>query len=771
MSVWGRGAPAAPLRPAILYFGAGYYILYKLFRNATPTLFPTAMKPHPLLSLLAAAALLLPLAATAQQTLGAATAYVWFDQLERPCALAEAQLADIAARVRRRLLDHGGDGIREFAATLPDDPSPRVVFVTIGDDAWPARTYFGTGYSFGDALGTALEILAANEQAKRAEVVKQATAVLEEAQREGRPVPREWAARRDAPGAWHWLKLHVVQATRTYGHFTFNRSRFALPDLIGLAFAPALGFAFTPDQITGRYLLTPNGFLSRKQVGNVIAETFNFNALSTWLALSSIDQEQRLCLFESDVYYADAAGACRLFRAHRLPAIPDAAACRAAAAAVARALAPHVSRRDGTVEPPFPDWRAAPGGESHDDLAECAIALQELADTLGGGEADVLRELAATLARPLREAMLDFGPQNGLRALAVPEPLPEGSPRQPRTIAPLRHSALALVALARTGQPEDSRLAARLADFLVSLHRGDGTFHNAVTVPKASPIDYPEAQAAARLTDNALAVAALAAAASAAPEANKAQEWSRLAALARTRLAHDCAGLRDADLPDVTALAAALTSADRPDGPQHDRLVRRLAATLIAARDPSPLAPDLVGAPRGRASYLAAARAAWAASRLALWLRPQAPEFADALAAENALPTTFHLQAQLDAAAATPLPRPKSYRGLCRTTPDAYEFTLPAQTWQMRALACTARLLDAYPGGQFPDLPAAQAQLDRARRFIDLHPGFLQSETISNQHGVSEEARSATMGQLSNITESKASPKEAEQLFLQPARR
>ncbi|MGN0878325.1 MAG: hypothetical protein ACI4WT_02565 [Oligosphaeraceae bacterium] len=730
------------------------------------------MKPHPLLSLLAAAALLLPLASPAQrQALGAASAYVWFDQLERPCALSESQLADIAARVRRHLLDRGGDGIREFAAALPDDPSPRVVFVTIGDDAWPARTYFGTGFSFGDALATALEILAANEQAKRAEVVKQANAVLEEARREGRPVPREWAARRDAPGAWHWLKLHVVQATRTYGHFTFNRSRFALPDLIGFAFAPALGFAFTPDQITGRYLLTPNGFISRKQVGNVIAETFNFNALSTWLALSSIDQEQRLCLFESDVYYADAAGACRLFRAHRLPAIPDADACRAAAAAVAKALAPHVSRRDGAIEPPFPDWRAGDArGESPDDLAECAIALQELADALGGGEAAVLRELAGALVRPLREAMLDFGPRNGLRALAIPEPLPEGSPRQPRTIAPLRHSALALVALARTGQPEDARLAGQLADFLVSLHRGDGTFHHAVTVPKASPIDYPEAQLAARLTDHALAVAALAAAARVAP-ADQAREWSRLAALARTRLAHDCAGLRDTDLPDVTALAAALTSADRPDGPQHDRLVRRLAATLIAVRDPSPLAPDLVGAPRGRASYLAAARAAWAASRLALWLKPLAPEFADALAAENALPTTFHLQAQLDDAAATPLPRPKSYRGFCRTTPDAYEFTLPAQTWQMRALACTARLLAGYPNGQFPDLPAAQAQLDRARRFIDLHPGFLQSETISNQHGVSEEARSATMGQLSHITESKASPKEAEQLFLQPPRR
>ena len=320
----GAGAPAVPLRPAILYFGGGYYILISVFpqRNAHP--FPTAMKPHPLLSLLAAL-LLLPLVSPAQQrTLGAASAYVWFDQLERPCALAENQLADIAARVRRHLLDRGGDGLREFAATLPDDPSPRVVFVTIGDDAWPARTYFGTGFSFGDALATALEILAANEEAKRAEVVKQATAVLEEAQREGRPVPREWAARRDAPGAWHWLKLHVVQATRSYAHFTFNRSRFALPDLIGFAFAPTLGFAFTPDQITGRYLLTPNGFISRKQVGNVIAETFNFNALSTWLALSSIDQEQRLCLFESDVYYADAAGACRLFRAHRLPAIPDA---------------------------------------------------------------------------------------------------------------------------------------------------------------------------------------------------------------------------------------------------------------------------------------------------------------------------------------------------------------------------------------------------------------------------------------------------------------
>lgn len=695
----------------------------------------------------------------AQQTSIGGSTYVWFNQIERPCTLNEAQLTDIAAKVRRALKDNAPTA--QLVASLPDDHSPRIVFISIGDDTWPARTYFGTGFSFGDALATALNILRDNEQAKKAEIVKQATAVLEDAQREGRPVPREWAARREAPGTWHWLKLHVVQASRPYRNFTFNRSRLAFSDLLGIAFAPEFGFAFTPEQLTGRYLLTPNRFISKKQVGNIIAEAFNFQALSAWLAFSNNTQELTVHRFETDEYYADDTRACRLFRAHPLPTIPDADNCLQAATTIARTLAEHVHKKHGTIAPPFPDWMPQQGGEALDDVAECALALTELANAIPDQDA-TWRALADRLLKPVREATLAV---SGHLAIITQEPLPENSPRQPRTIALLRHNALALLAMLKLNLQHDHDTARKLADFILTLHTGDGTFHNAAILPKGTTIDYQERHLSARLTDDALAACALQLAAQL-PNPNP--KWLAAAKRARTHLVQHCLTAKDDDLPDIVWLTAALTAPAAPDSRQHAGVMSRIAAKLMTDKETTPVAPDLAGAPKNSRSYLQGAQRAWSASTIALWLKPLAPDFRDAIAAETALPTSFHRQALIDDVSSVPLPRPKAYRGFCRLAPDAYSFSLQAQSWQMLALAQTAKLLQQYPGGRFPDLKLAQAQLDKARAFINVHPGYLGTDAISNHHGVSEEARN-TIGQISGRSESKTRLKEGEKLFLYPA--
>ena len=195
------------------------------------------------------------------------------------------------------------------AATLgqlaPVDQTPRVLFLSIGGEEWPARTYFGAGFSFRAAWESLVDIMLANEPLYGEKTAAQAKGMIETAIKEKRPVPAALTARQQNPLAWKWLRLDIVQAALPIANFSVEHSRLALTSLVGLAFVPQLGFAFTPEQLTGRCLLEPTRHLDKQQVGNLISETFNWNALKAWQQISGIDSGHRVCLFETDSYYSE----------------------------------------------------------------------------------------------------------------------------------------------------------------------------------------------------------------------------------------------------------------------------------------------------------------------------------------------------------------------------------------------------------------------------------------------------------------------------------
>lgn len=689
------------------------------------------------------------------QVLGNMSAFTWFDQVERKSTITEQELIELTPLVYQAL--KANQQLEATLAARRDDHTSRIVFLTIGDDLWPARVYLGSGFSFNDALLNAVNSLREKEAAMKPEIVKQANATIKEAEDKHKLPSQDWLARRDNPGQWNWLKLQVVQAVKPVNNFSFKKSKFAFTDLIGFAFGPSVGFAFTPDQITGRYLLTPAQFVSKQQIGNIIAETLNFPALSTWLQLSSMDVEQRICLFEVDTYFTDGTTTERLFRGHRLPSLPRAAEIRQAAVAGAQALCQRLNPRNGELEPPFPDWiQSQHKSEDLDDMAELAIVLRNLA-RLPGQEA--FHRMADTALLPLRKAILTYGPNKQNAAVTELEKLPDTSPRKPRTLAHLRTNALALVAIleALTEQPETideqlkqhrallTRQAQALAAFVASLEKPDGGFFNAAVMPEATTLSLPRNDWEAIASDNALASLALLRAA----QKFDHKDWRMTALSTRRLVVTELAKHSTAELVVEPWIVEALC-AEKPATQAHMNLLKSIASAFIQSRTKQVNAPDMAGAPAVWPGYLLAARNAWAMAILARSFQPFSASYEEAVAAELGVTTAFHFQARMDLAAASSLPRPRFYFDFFRSNPDDFEFTLVGQTSQLFALLRTAQLLDDFHHGVFPDEEMTLQQLKSARRFIDIHPGFLKTDIITNSMGTSDDVRSL-VGDMTDV--------------------
>ncbi|MBP5638402.1 MAG: hypothetical protein J6X55_02920 [Victivallales bacterium] len=681
---------------------------------------------------------------------------MWFEHVKAPAKFPEEQMLKLTERLHEMLRTNASFDM--ISSSFRDDRLPRVVFLSIGDDLWPARTYYGTGFSFLDALSKAVEILRVNEVAKRDEIVKQATSIIQDAQMEHKKTPQDWIERKKDPGKWLWLKLQLVQSTRTYPTFTFNRSRFSMTDIVGFTFGPDLGFAFTPDQITGRYLLTEKGFLSKKQVGNIFAEAYNFEALSTWMKITNYNEPQGICLFEMDTYYTNGIKSCRLFRGHTLPEIPDAARCLDAARSGARAIAERIASKSGELKQPFPDWKQPfLNNEAQDDMAELSIALQRVAKATGDTS---LLDVAARVLWPLQKATITFGEMNQHQAFANLEQLPPESPKQPRTFASLRNNSLALMAslplLKDTkNEAKQAALLKKVAQFIADMKDEDGNFHNARVIPSAKLLDYHKDDLEARLSDNALAAIALHDAA--VKFGNK--SWQELSTATVRVIVRTLSESKDNNMTIDPWVIEALTIG-KLTSQAHKKLMPRLATMMMNSRLSKPYAADLAGSPASFPSFEAAARTAWAVSALAQWFHELSPSYEEALAADNAVPTSFHLQARIDMPTASSLARPRFYLDFFRDYLDDFSFSLAGNNAQLLALTKTAELLNAFHGGKFPDIQNANQQLAMARKFLNVHPSFVNVDIITNSNEVSEEARSI-MGSMSGRKESKVSPEES----------
>ena len=329
----------------------------------------------------------------------------WFDHVRMPVEMSHQALCDLAQGVRAGLLAKQPNP-KQIGMLAPEDNLPRVVFITIGGAKWPGRSYFGAGSTFRVALTNAVEILLSNEPVIASETVKLAEATIDDIRKSNQEPPEEWLERKANPTQWNWLRLDIVQAAKPTFGFSVGHSRIALGCLVGFAFGPDLGFAFTPAQITARCILDDTGHINTQQVGNLISETYNWPALKMWMKLCAVDKGHRICLFETDSYYCDDAGAVRLYRGHSLQeASPDAEECLNLASRCADKLSLRLTE-NGIFPPPVPEWfstyrepnmttsekkkRAKAekslgvrGDESLEVKAELAIALCRLARATG----------------------------------------------------------------------------------------------------------------------------------------------------------------------------------------------------------------------------------------------------------------------------------------------------------------------------------------------------------------------------------------------------
>ena len=663
----------------------------------------------------------------------------WFDHVRRPSKIPPRQLEQLAVDLRQALKNK--QKLEDIAKLAPQEAMPRVVFITIGGEKWPGRTYYGTGVSFQAAFKTAVEILQSNEPVFARETVKLCKATIDDAKREKRTVSAEWHERMQNPDAWDWLRLDVVQFVQNVPQFSLPRSHVAMTSLYGIAFPPSLGFAFTPEQITGRCLLNPNRTLNTGQICDIISEAYNWGALKDWMNLTAqTESTLPISLFEADTFYADAQGSARLYRGHRmLYETPTPKQCLDWASACADRLN-QIIHTNGKLKKPFPIWYFSGKKETEDfDVRlETAIALLRLNAARPTANA---QRAAINVMRPLIQALSAFGP--GKRQLAVKEgePLPETASQVPRTITTVRTNALLALAMNEmaqqglhysddTSRPAPKLIAERLTDYLADQVESDGLVLDARFLPSGKL--FTDDDTFASIEDAALTALAI---------------HKRYPDKAKTIMT---AVLDKCDKQPIEALSISPWILEAlPAANQEDKMLTMKAirfAYAAEAYDITPLYPDMYGAVRSSPGCTFTARRTWALTAMARWLHDTDKEGLATERITNMRPMLiFQLQGHIDSAASSALPSPVLYRGLFRDNLEEYSFNLEGQASQIMALVGFAAEREKMV------LPPRRLDIAKARAASDVHPGVLQIVPVFTQNDMDSVVSRNYMGTFSKV--------------------
>lgn len=651
----------------------------------------------------------------------------WFDHVKRPTSISHPQLCELAKNLFAGLKE--GKNVKQLASLAPLDNSPRVIFITVGDDNWPGRSYYGTGLSFSQAFETALDLLISNEPVFARETIKLAENTIGDIRKEGKVPPDEWLERVKNPNAMTWLRLDIVQAAKPTFGFTVEHSRLALTSLVGFAFGPELGFAFTPDQITGRCLLSDSGHIAKLQICNIISETYNWPALKSWMQISAVDQGHRICLFETDSYYSDASTACRLYRGHQLEAkikTPEQYLEMACACADKLSLS---FRGDGIFTPPVPTWvKSGKENESLDALAEYSIAMSRLAKAASKPD---YNRLALAALRQLLSAIKPL--TDNTSAVVEDETLPQESMQVPRKVALLRTNALACIALQELSRdtqniPEDiDARTESIVRYLVAQAASSGGFHIGRLLKDKQLLTVDTRDHFAQVEDDALAILALA-------KFNRKKHYDKLAELIKKSMA-ELIEQRITKVPmDALSLSPwlveAISFAERDDKEFTLTLIK-LGYAATAGINMEPLYPDYFGTQKRRPSCTLSAELTWLIANVSNALRAIDKPTLAAEQLTSAIPgVIFQTQAFIGTPESSILPSPKAYRGLFRDNLEAYGFELSGQVAQILALTTFAQ---ECKSSKWLNPRKAYAQLEKARADTDVHPGPLSVELVLTQ--------------------------------------
>jgi hypothetical protein len=665
----------------------------------------------------------------------------WFDFVNKPMHLPSDQGRLFCRELRQALL--AGNSLEQIEQIAPKDPNPRVIFISLGDGIWPERTYFGAGFNFSTALLQALAIMRVREP-NYAEII---TARLKKdiAEAGSAKVPESWQEKLKKPDSWTDLRLDIVQNALPINDFSIRRSRIQLTSLNGIAFRPSEGFAFTAEQMMGRYLITQERFLNERQVGDFIAETTNWDALKTWLKMANSEQEGRVCLFEYDSYFVSPSSSKRLFRGHPMQTgAGDIRPLELATKAGKRIL--QNLDDDGTLRNFFPEWQPSrhDGREFLSCRAELAIAFARLGkDTGEKAFSDAARKVVKDLLKSSQGSKDGKSYRYVLEAedLSVEEKL-----QDPRLLINMHTNALVCLALLESGLPAESDeyllIARDLVAWLTRQQQRDGSFVCMLVHPTMQrPLEDFFSDEAKMET---AALAALAIAEYARLDKSSEAVLRQRHALALDNLLAKLQAENDLrSLPLSPWLAELLCGKEQPS-PEYIMQNGRLAIAAGLDIDRAPAFPDLFGVPRNLPSMTVAAEHTWILAVISEWLFRQGEKNPAHDFLSDAWPLwVFQQQAIMEEASAAPLPRPNLYYHLMRDHLEDFGFDLNGQTTQILSMLNIDRCLQNIAGQNFPKQPADLEAWQKAWQMIDHHPFCLDpalvrkgSESSSSRHSV-----------------------------------
>ncbi len=665
----------------------------------------------------------------------------WFDFVNKPMHLPSDRGRLFCRELRQALL--AGNSIEQIESLAPKDPNPRVIFISLGDGVWPERTYFGAGYSFSAALRQVLTIMQARESAY-AEIIS-ARLKKDIAEAGSVPVPQFWHEKLKNPGYWTDLRLDIVQNALPINDFSIRRSRIQLTSLNGLAFRPGDGFAFTAEQMMGRYLITPERFLNERQISDFIAESVNWDALRTWLRMANSEQEGRICLFEYDSYFASPASVKRLFRGHPIQTGAGDLKPLDLAVKTGQRLLQNLEE-DGTLRSFFPEWQTSrhDGREFLSCRAELAIAFARLGKTSGRKD---FTEAARKVAKGLLKTSQDSKSGKPYRYVIEDEELSaEEKLQDPRLLINLHTNALVCLALLESGLPEENDefclIARDLVAWLTRQQQRDGSFVNLLVYPDMRPPLEEFFSDEAKMETAALAALSIAGYA-------RLDKDNQAVLLQRHKLALNNLLLKLEAEKDLRTLPLSpwlveLLCGNEAPAPEYIMQSGRLAIAAGLDVDRSPAFPDLFGVPRNLPSMTLAAEHTWILTAIGDWLfRLGESKTAYAFLSDAWPVWIFQQQGIIEEASAASLPRPNLYYQLFRDHLEDFGFDLNGQTTQILSMLTIDRCLQNIDGRNFPKQPADLEAWQKAWQMIDQHPFCLDpalvrksSESSSARHSV-----------------------------------
>ena len=683
----------------------------------------------------------------------------WFDHIKSPLPLTTVQGLKLTVDVRKALLDN--KSLEDIVALFPADSQPRAVFLTLGDGDWPSRTYFAVGDSLQDAVRKLLETLPARDQYYAGVAVDRLQVEIDKRKQQNLPIPASWNKKLQDPLDWNSLTLDIVQTCIPLKDYQIATSKILLTSIIGLAFDPQPGLAFTPAQLTGRSLVSHNHLLEPRAIGNLLADDGLISAMNNWLALSSDNAPKRLRLFEVDTFYADEQQTVRLFNGHpiqnRQEPPPPLTQAKRTAARLLECLQP-----DGQMQSPFTEWTPSDdnGGESLFARLELALALGRLAEESPDPK---LVSALDNLLDNLLASLKYYGPGNQFACFVEEEP--QSGPVQvetPRKLAYVRTNALALMVLE---QAELAGAKARPQDALALLRHvgrqqlGEGNFLPVVILPKMQMPLENAVTLEGEIESNALAALAMLNYRHQ-DELFQARLAERAEVTAKYLLEKSLPGISSGTMPPLPWLLEFLTARKSPT-PAEIAQTASLVLQWQSLATRQPLLPDFFGAPQPSESPSVAADITRATADMAALLRRlgQPQEARDFLA--DAWPSwKFQNQAWIDKPTANALPRPNHFLDFARATMRDFSFNLNIQTRQIFSLLNVHRELKAMSLLEFPCRPSDRQSMDNLWDCLDSHPLVLDPRLVINNavepppdrrtSGTFGEATSTSM-QLQNV--------------------